>query len=91
MLNTQYIKSITDLRLNPAKVTQLASQSDNPIYIFNRGKPVSVLLDVKLYEEIVERLEDALDAVEMKAFEKKKKHKKDWIGHDQLVKKLGQK
>ena len=88
MLNTQYIKSITDLRLDPAKITRLASQSDNPVYIFNRGKPVSVLLDVKLYEDMVEKLEDALDAVEMKAFEKKSKSKKDWISHDNLVKKL---
>jgi len=53
--------------------------------IFNRGKPVSVLLDVKLYEDMVERLEDALDAVEMKAFEKKDRSKKDWISHDTLV------
>ena len=41
MLNTQYIKSLTDLRLDPAKITRLASESDNPVYIFNRGKPVS--------------------------------------------------
>ena len=88
MLNTQYIKSLTDLRLDPAKITRLASESDNPVYIFNRGKPVSVLLDVKLYEDMVERLEDALDSVEMKTFEKKSKSKKDWISHDELVKKI---
>lgn len=88
MLNTQYIKSLTDLRLDPAKITRLASQSDNPVYIFNRGKPVSVLLNVQLYEDMVERLEDALDAVEMKTFEKKIKSKKDWISHDELVKKI---
>lgn len=90
MLNTQYFKSLTDLRLDPAKITQLATQSDNPIYIFNRGKPVSVLLDVKLYEDMVEKLEDALDAVEMKTFEKKN-NKKNWISHKQLVKKLSKK
>lgn len=88
MLNTQYIKSITELRLDPTKITQLARQSDNPIYIFNRGKPVSVILNVKLYEEMVERLEDALDAVEMKTFEKKKRSKKNWVSHEALVKKL---
>lgn len=88
MLNTKYIKSITDLRLDPTKITRLASQSDNPVYIFNRGKPVSVLLDVKLYEDMVEKLEDALDAAEMKVFEKNSKSKKDWISHDKLVKKL---
>lgn len=88
MLNTQYIKSITDLRLDPAKIMKLASQSDNPVYIFNRGKPVSVLLDVKLYEDMVEKLEDALDALEMKVFEKKKKLKQGWISHKEIIKKL---
>lgn len=88
MLNTQFIKSLTDLRLDPSKITKLASQSDNPIYIFNRGKPVSVLLDIKLYEDMVEKLEDALDAVEMKTFEKKKKNNKMWTSHDALVKKI---
>lgn len=88
MLNTQFIKSITELRLDPSKITKLATQSDNPIYIFNRGKPISVLLDVHLYESMVERLEDALDAVDMKVFEKEKKNKKDWISHNALIDKL---
>jgi len=88
MLNTQNIKSLTDLRLDPAKVTKLAAASDNPVYIFNRGKPVSVLLDIKVYEEMVEKLEDALDALEMKSFEKKPKNKSDWISQYELRKKL---
>lgn len=88
MLNSQNIKSLTDLRLDPAKVTKLAEQSDNPVYIFNRGRPISVILNVKVYEELMEKLEDALDALEMKAFEKRPKRKKDWISHDELVKRL---
>lgn len=79
MFNTQNIKSLTDLRLDPAKVTKLAEQSNNPVYIFNRGKPISVLLNVKVYEELIEKLEDALDAAEMKEFEKNPKNKKGWI------------
>ncbi|OGK24571.1 hypothetical protein A2954_00060 [Candidatus Roizmanbacteria bacterium RIFCSPLOWO2_01_FULL_37_12] len=88
MFNSQNIKSLTDLRLDPAKITKLASVSDNPVYILNRGKPVSVILDVKVYEELIEKLNDSLDALEMKKFEKKPKKIKDWISHDKLVKKL---
>lgn len=88
MLNSQYIKSLTDLRLDPTKITKLASVSENPIYILNRGKPVSVLLDVRLYEQLVEELEDAHDALAMKAFEKKSRKKTDWISHEKLIKKL---
>jgi len=88
MLDTQYIKNLTDLRLNPAGIIKLTKQSDNPVYIFNRGKPVSVMLDIKIYEEMVDQLEDAMDALEMKEFEKKPKKKSEWITHEQLIKKL---
>ena len=88
MLNSQFIKSFTDLRSNPAQITKLAQESDNPVYILNRGKPVSVLLDIKAYEELIEKLEDALDSLEMKAFEKKVKAEKDWISHKDLKKKF---
>jgi len=87
MLDIQNIKNLTDLRLNPAEVIQLAKQSDNPVYIFDRGKPASVMLDVKVYEEMVDKLEDALDALEMREFEKKPKKKSEWITHEKLVKK----
>lgn len=88
MLNTQFIKSMTDLRLDPAKITRLAQESDNPVYIFHRGKPVSVVLDVKQYEDLIDKLEDALDAVEMRPFEKKTPSKKGWINQVELKKKL---
>jgi prevent-host-death family protein len=87
MLNTQFIKSLTDLRSDPAHIAKLAQESENPVYILNRGKPVSVLLDVKAYEELIEKLEDALDSLEMKTFEKKTRKEK-WITHDELKKKL---
>ena len=88
MLDTQYIKNLTDLRLDPAGIIKLTKQSDNPVYIFNRGKPVSVILDVKIYEEMVDRLEDAMDALEMREFEKKPKKKTGWITQEKLIRKL---
>lgn len=78
------------MRLDPSKVTDLANSSDNPVYIFNRSKPVSVLLNVKYYEELVEKLEDALDALDMKDLEKKGTFRKsgDWTSQNDLQKKL---
>lgn len=88
MLNTQFIKSLTDLRSDPAQIAKLARESDNPVYIFNRGKPVSVLMDVNAYEELVEKLEDALDSLEMRNFERKEGKEEKWISHDELKKNL---
>lgn len=88
MLNLQLIKSLTDLRLNPTSIAFLAQKTKEPVYIFNRNKPISVLLDVKSYEELIENLEDALDALEMREFEKRPKNKKDWTSHKKLLKKL---
>ncbi len=75
MLNTQSIKSFTDLRTNPAGVTRLAIDS-GPIYILNRNRPISVLLDVAQYERLIEELQDARDsrwlAKKEKSFKKTK-------------------
>ena len=61
MLNTQSIKSFTDLRTNPAGLAQLAIDS-GPVYILNRNRPVSVLLDVSQYERLIEELQDSRDS-----------------------------
>ncbi len=70
MLNTRSIKSFTDLRLNPALLTQQASNT-GPIYILNRNKPVSVLMDVLEYENIIEELQDSRDSLWLKDNEQK--------------------
>jgi len=88
MLNIHSIKSLSDLRADPSQVTQLATDSKEPVYIFNRSKPISVLLDVHVYQELMEKLEDALDAVEMKQVEKKSKKTSEWISHKKLKQKL---
>lgn len=71
MLSNQ-LKSITDLRSNPLLVSKLASE-EGPVYILNRNKPVSVMVDVKEYEEFLDRLQDAEDAAEIKEFKKRVK------------------
>lgn len=42
-----------------------------PEFITRRGKPVSVILPIKAYQEIIERLEDADDAAWLKQARKK--------------------
>lgn len=68
MLST-HLRSITDLRSNPLLVSRLASD-EGPIYILNRNKPVSVMVDVGEYEEFLDRLQDAEDAAEIKKLKK---------------------
>lgn len=70
MLNTRSIKSFTDLRLNPALLVKQASE-EGPIYILHRNKPLSVLMDVHHYEQLMEELEDARDSLWLQANEKK--------------------
>ncbi|MBV6499862.1 MAG: hypothetical protein CJBNEKGG_02326 [Prosthecobacter sp.] len=42
-----------------------------PEIVMRRGKPVSVILPVKAYEKLLERLEDAEDAAAMQVARKK--------------------
>lgn len=46
----------------------LAQQASDtgPIYILNRNKPVSVLMDVHQYESIMEELQDSRDSIWLK-------------------------
>ena len=85
MLNTQTIKSLTDLRLNPTAISQLA-KDEGPVYIFNRNHPINVLLDIKDYEDLIDRLDDAKDALMMQKFEKKDRSKMRFHTMEEIVK-----
>jgi hypothetical protein len=43
-----------------------------PEVVLRRGKPVSVILPIKHYEELLERLEDAADISYLRSARKKK-------------------
>jgi len=86
MLSSQ-LKSLTDLRNNPLLVSQLAAD-EGPVYILNRNKPISVILDARKYEELLDRLEDALDALEIIQLKKTAK-KSDFIPLEEVERKLG--
>lgn len=87
MITAQTIKGMTELRANPLKIAQLA-KSQGPVYILNRSLPTSVLLDVTDYENMVDRLQDTQDALEILKTKSTTK-KTDFISHEKLVKKLG--
>ena len=86
MLSTN-LKSITDLRLDPFAVTQLA-KDEGPVYILNRNKPVGVMLDVKEYELMIDQLQDSIDVSEIKVLKKTAKQS-DFITHESLFTELG--
>lgn len=81
MLSNQ-LKSLTDLRNNPLLVSRLASE-EGVVYILNRNKPISVMLDVQKYEDLLDELQDSRDAVEIKEMKKTTKSS-DFISHDKL-------
>ncbi len=85
MLSSQ-LKSLTDLRSNPLLVSQLA-KDEGPVYILNRNKPISVILDVAEYEELLDRLQDALDVLEIKELKKAVKSE-DFVSWEKAKKKL---
>ena len=86
MLSTN-LKSITDLRLDPFAVAQLA-KDEGPVYILNRNKPVGVMMDVKEYELMIDRLQDLVDIAEIKALKKSTK-KSDIVSHEEVFTQLG--
>lgn len=75
MLNTTLIKSFTDMRLDPAGLSKLASDY-GPVYILHRNNPKSVLIDVLEYERMVEELQDSRDSLWLKENEEKFKKAK---------------
>ena len=88
MLNTQTIKSLTDLRLNPKNILKLAEE-EGAVYILDRSKPKGVVLSLEKYDEMVDLIDDYLDGLEMAEFEKKPKNPKDWISLEEVKKELG--
>jgi len=87
VLNIQAIKNLTDLRSDPAGVIKLAKDLAEPVYIFSRSKPLSVLMAIEEYEDLIDRLDDALDAVEIKEMKKSFK-KSDFVSLEQVKKDL---
>ena len=63
-------------RLFPCYKFEMAMKSANaePEIVTRNGKPVSVILPIKKYREMIERLEDAKDVAWLKRARRKKLH-----------------
>lgn len=90
MLNTQVIKSFTDLRSNPAAIARLAREAGE-VCIVNRSRPelvITTVADYQAKEELLDELLDRLDAIEIKQLQKTAKPS-DFTPLDQVKKDLG--
>lgn len=66
MINPKTIRTISDLRENPLEVLEAARKLGEPIYLFYRSKPKSVVLDLGQFNQFLELLEDYHDAAKIK-------------------------
>lgn len=66
MINPKTIRTISDLRENPLEVLKAAEKLGEPIYLFYRSKPKGVLVDLDKFNELMEFVEDYMDALKIK-------------------------
>ncbi len=52
---------MSKVRENLAEVVDATRRSGEPLYLTKHGKPIAVLVDYELFENVVERLEDYMD------------------------------
>lgn len=52
-----YSASVSELKKNPSRL--LAEAGGEPVVILNHNKPTAYLVPAAMYEEVMERLEDA--------------------------------
>ena len=52
----------------------MKSENAEPEIVTRNGRPVSVILPIKNYQEMIERLEDAKDVAWLKRARRKKRH-----------------
>lgn len=70
-----YAASVSELKKNPS--TLLEQSGGEPVAILNHNRPTAYLIPADLYEEILERLEDAelMEIVEARKNEKSQARK----------------
>ena len=68
---SSYSASVTELKKNPSSI--LEESGGEPVAILNHNKPTAYLVSASMYEEMLERLENAelLDIVQSRLDEKK--------------------
>lgn len=77
--------SITELKINTAKVLEEVKTLGTTISVVQRSKLVAVILEPALYERMIMSLEDLEDIQALRAFD----HNEPTISHAEIGKKLG--
>ena len=57
------VRPISDLRIRQAEV--LAELSEGPVILANRGHAAAVLVSLDMWNRLIERMEDAEDALDL--------------------------
>jgi hypothetical protein len=63
-----------DIKLPDCWITAMKATSIEPEIVIRKGKPVSVIIPIKEYEELLERAEDAEDRAWLKRARQKPLH-----------------
>ena len=61
------IQPISDFRSNAATILEQLKKNGRPVVLTQRGKSAAVLLDVRLYQELVDELETLRDIARARA------------------------
>jgi prevent-host-death family protein len=61
MYNLKNIATVTDLRERTIEVLEEVKKSEEPVVVFKRNKPQAVIINIKKFDEILDRLEDLYD------------------------------
>ena len=79
---TNNISTITDLRFKTKDVLKKAA--NEPVFLFNRSTPTSVLLSYKNYEDLMSTMEDLYDSVRAEEYEVLDKKKTEWLSSSKI-------
>lgn len=83
------VKTVTDMRQNPAGLLREVDREDGPKYIFYRSTPKAVLLNLESYQKLLDLAEDYLDSLTAQEYEKENKKNVGWLSTQKLKKRLG--
>lgn len=79
---TNNISTITELRFKTKDVLKKAT--NEPVFLFNRSTPTSVLLSYKNYEELMSTMEDLYDSLRAEEYESSDKKKTEWLSSNKV-------
>ena len=65
MITPDNTYSITDLKRKTRKILNQLKETNEPIYVMDRSTPTAVMVEVRSYSKLIERIEDLEDMREM--------------------------